>query len=72
MDTISEKKYITEKKIFTDMLMSARMHEISYSETFGLAFYKYINTGDRENYQWAIRKMNLIIDMLKLIKIKLH
>ena len=62
MDTISEKKYITEKKIFTDMLMSARMHEISYSETFGLAFYKYINTGDRDNYQWAIRKMNLIID----------
>lgn len=62
MNTILENEYITEKQIFTKLLMESRMLEITYSETFNLVFYKYINDSKDDDYKWVVRKMNLIID----------
>lgn len=61
MNTISESKYIAEKHVFSELLIESRMLEITYSETFILKFCKYINeSGD--DYNWKVKKMNLIID----------
>lgn len=62
MNTILESKYIAEKQIFTKLLIESRMLEITYSETFNLKFYKYINDSEGDDYKWIIRKMSLIID----------
>lgn len=61
MNRILESKYITEKQVFTKLLIESRMIEITYSETFNLKFSKYINKSD-DDYKWKVRKMNLIID----------
>ena len=62
MNTILESKYIAEKQFFTKLLIESRMLEITYSETFSLKFFKYINKSEDDDYKWKVRKMNLIID----------
>ncbi|MBO5146555.1 MAG: hypothetical protein J6C19_13680 [Lachnospiraceae bacterium] len=59
---ILESKYISEKQAFTKLLIESRMLEITYSETFNLIFYKYINNLEGDAHNWTVRKMNLIID----------
>lgn len=62
MNTILENQYICEKQAFIKLLSDTRMLEITYSETFNLLFRKFINNSEDDNYKWAERKMNLIID----------
>lgn len=58
MDIISESQYIFEKQAFKKLLIDARMHEIVYSETFSLMFYRNFEKDRR----WIPEKMHLIID----------
>jgi len=62
MNKILESQFVFEKQAFSKLLIGTSMLEITYSETFNLIFYKYINNSENSDYKWTVQKLNLIID----------
>lgn len=55
---ISKDCYISEKQIFRELILGARMYEISYGETFCLMF----SLRYDENGLWKPDRMSLVIN----------